>query len=235
MGGDVVLIWDFDGTLGYREHNWEGAMVEVLAEYFPGRGFDRDLIISGLNSGFPWHESSKYYPELRDARQWWKAVNRVFVRIFLSLGLSMADAGRLSEKVRPQYLSIDKWKLYSDSIHVLHGLQDLGFQQYLVSNHVPELPEILKTLNIHHFFKGVFVSSLVGYNKPNPLIIGKSDPNLLSCENVYVIGDRYESDILMAREMGKTGILVRAHDERAAFQFENLTALEAFLTSPLQK
>ena len=35
---ESVVLWDFDGTLAYRDGMWRGCLVEALAEVAPGHG-----------------------------------------------------------------------------------------------------------------------------------------------------------------------------------------------------
>jgi hypothetical protein len=37
-----MLIWDFDGTLGYRQGKWSGALVDVLDIAYPDHNFISD-------------------------------------------------------------------------------------------------------------------------------------------------------------------------------------------------
>ena len=55
------LIWDFDGTLGYREGAWTGAMVEVLRRHAPECDATADHLRPHMQNGFRWHEPHKTY------------------------------------------------------------------------------------------------------------------------------------------------------------------------------
>ncbi len=63
------LIWDFDGTLGYRVGRWSSALEEAM----PGHGFEKERLSARLRSGFPWHAPEVPHPELSSPDAWWKA------------------------------------------------------------------------------------------------------------------------------------------------------------------
>ena len=50
-----VVLWDFDGTLAYRDGMWRGCLVEALDEVAPGHGVIAADVKPGLRDGFPWH------------------------------------------------------------------------------------------------------------------------------------------------------------------------------------
>lgn len=50
-----AILWDFDGTLAYREGLWSGCLAEVLQEREPDAGVTRDRVRPLLRDGFPWH------------------------------------------------------------------------------------------------------------------------------------------------------------------------------------
>lgn len=52
MIGSVVL-WDFDGTLAFRDGRWRGCLVEALSEIAPGHGVTGADVAPGLHDGFP--------------------------------------------------------------------------------------------------------------------------------------------------------------------------------------
>jgi len=63
------LIWDFDGTLRYREGGWTGAMVEVLRQHAPDSTATADHIRPHIQDGFRWHDPHQPYG-IKTAYQW---------------------------------------------------------------------------------------------------------------------------------------------------------------------
>ena len=63
-----LLIWDFDGTLGYRHGGaWSASMLEVLQRQLPGIGATADHFRPYLQTGFPWHHPERPHPEIQTA------------------------------------------------------------------------------------------------------------------------------------------------------------------------
>jgi putative hydrolase of the HAD superfamily len=93
---------------------------------------------------------------------------------------------------------------------VLQTLSERGWEHLLLSNHVPELRDVLKVLGLDQHLSAVFNSAETGYEKPHPQAFravleytGYKDP-------LWMIGDNYAVDILDAERMGiPNGILVR--------------------------
>lgn len=59
-----LLIWDFDGTLAYRQGGWSGALIDVLDRHEHGHSFSTDQVRPHLRQGFPWHDPEEPHPEL---------------------------------------------------------------------------------------------------------------------------------------------------------------------------
>ena len=126
--GVKYLIWDFDGTLVDRPEGWMGALLEVLGEEMPRCEVDRDreALRSCLRSGFPWHTPDKPHPELVAADCWWEALAPVLVRAFEAVGVDVARARVLAERVPRVYADTRHWRLYEDTVSNLRLLTSLG-------------------------------------------------------------------------------------------------------------
>ncbi len=64
------LIWDFDGTLGYREGRWASTLHVVLEEAMPGYGFEKEFLGAQLRRGSPLHTPEVPPPELSSLKPW---------------------------------------------------------------------------------------------------------------------------------------------------------------------
>jgi putative hydrolase of the HAD superfamily len=81
----------------------------------------------------------------------------------------------------------------------------------ILSNHVPELAEIVKHHDIERYFDAVLTSATLGFEKPHPMAfksaLGSVDP-----AKACMIGDNPIADTQGAHSVGMTGILVRHSD-----------------------
>lgn len=228
-----VILWDFDGTLGYREGNWEETIFELVDDMKLKTTANFDLVSKLLQSGFPWHEPQKNFTSLIECNAWWEYVMPKFIEIYTSLGFNKFDATLKANQVPKQYAKLEKWKLYDDAIINLSKLENLHWKNILVTNNIPDFPIILNYLNLNKYFKTVFVSSIMGYNKPHPLIINGYLETLPNNTKIIVIGDREESDIMFAKAIHVEGILVRSNINSQSKKFSNLNNLTEYLLSEI--
>ena len=210
-----VILWDFDGTLAYREGMWAGALLDVLDERAPGHGITRDELRPFLNAGFPWHEPERPHLDLAEPGAWWASLERVLARAYESAGLAKAEAAELARHVRARYVDPGRWRAYDDAAPTLHRLRDLGWRQAILSNHVPELPTLVEALGLAGTIERVICSAATGYEKPHAeayraALAVTDDP-----EVAWMVGDSVVADVLGAEREGLRAILVRKRDERA--------------------
>jgi len=226
-----LILWDFDGTLGYRKGNWEAAIFELTDDKIKKNEETLKMVSNMLQSGFPWHEPQKSFVSIINGTDWWEFVKPRFVAIFRELGYGMEVAIAKAAQIPEQYGKFDKWKLYEDSIPCLQKVSRQNWKNVLVTNNIPEFPEILKNLKIESFFEAVYVSSLTGFNKPNPLILNGYLETLPKNAKVIVVGDRVESDLVFAKEIHAEGILVHSTVKDQSLSFNNLAELTGYLLS----
>src|SRR3954465_4600724 len=98
-----VILWDFDGTLGYREGNWEETIFELSADKIVKTKANFNLVSQMLQSGFPWHEPQRSFVAINNSQDWWEYVKPNFVKIFTALGYDRNEAILKSSQVCEQY------------------------------------------------------------------------------------------------------------------------------------
>lgn len=162
------LIWDFDGTLGYREGPWSSALLAVLEAGGRHPGFDARRLRAELRTGFPWHTPETSHVELASPELWWEALSPVFVRAFEAGGLDPTTSRTLAGHVREVYADPNHWRLFDDTLPALRLLSSRGWTHIVLSNHVPELARIVSALGLDDRVKQVFNSAESGYEKPHP-------------------------------------------------------------------
>ncbi len=103
-----------------------------------------------------------------------------------------------------------KWfRLYSESRETLETLKSLGYKLALISDNTDDLHKHLSWLDLRKYFDGVTYSQEVGAEKPNPAIfqLALKRAQCWPEESVYV-GNSYEKDVVGARGVGITPILI---------------------------
>ena len=221
------LIWDFDGTLGYRPGQWSGTMVQVM-QRFAGMRIDLETVRPFMRRGFPWHTPDQPNPPGRSAEAWWEALRPVLEEAFVQCQVPRERARSLSGMVRPVYTDLAEWRLFEDTIEVLSELREEGWRHAILSNHVPELPLLISGLGLSPWIECVINSAETGFEKPHP---GAFQAALAAVggDDVWMIGDNINADVLGAEAVGIRAILVRNQDPRAPRQADNLREARRFL------
>lgn len=202
------LLWDFDGTLAKRDGMFTRSLVNVMTR----NGFNKinEAIISDCFSrGFPWHRYQEPHSNYMKNMDWWDYIHRLVIKALLSLGLEGQDQiDNIIGQFKEEYLKIEAWTLYDDTIINLEYALKSGYSNYILSNHVPELEELVEGLGIRPYFKAIITSAKIGYEKPN-IGIFKEISNLGSFDQYFMIGDSYHADVIGALNFGIDAILVR--------------------------
>ena len=223
------LVWDFDGTLGYRVGQWTGALLEVLRQDAPACNATAALIRPHLQTGYPWHAPHQQYP-VQSADQWWESLAPIFERAFSAVGVAPSQAHTLARRVRAAYTTPTHWRLFDDTLPTLDRLSDLGWTHLLLSNHVPELPLLLDHLGIARPFACVFNSAETCYEKPHPEAFANVLRVVAGAEAVWMIGDNVTADVAGAQAAGIPAILVRSHHPDARHSCASLSEVIAIVS-----
>ncbi len=221
------LLWDFDGTLGYRVSGsvgsgWTASLLETLDIALPGHTVTLDQIRLFLQTGFPWQEADRPHLHLTSADLWWEAILPVLERAYLGVGLDRDLAWTLARQFRAVYLNLDRWRLFDDVLPTLDVLSSHGWTHATLSNHVPELGDIVQHLGLTSRMALVFNSAETGYEKPHPRAFQIALERLPAAEAVWMIGDNFIADVQGAEAVGLPAILVRKHQPQARYFCESL-------------
>lgn len=225
-----LLIWDFDGTLAYRDGMWSGAMVDVLDRHQPGHGITREHVRPYLRNGFPWHNPEASHLELSNPDAWWGHLQPVFASAYTALGISAPRAAELACEVRGCYANPAAWSVYSDVPDALAQLQEDGWTQVVLSNHIPELELLMAALRLRASFEAVYSSAVIGYEKPNPRAFRYVLDATGSSGTVWMIGDNPVADIAGAATIGIPGILVRSDSEEAPISCTDVRGIRTLIS-----
>ena len=217
-----TLFWDFDGTLARRL--WSETFFDVYRAFDPTNTVEAAMFRSYSLRGFPWHSPETAFAQLATADEWWERLWPVFTGAFSGVGCAPEVAGALAQKVRAHYLDHTRWTVFDDAADALAEGARRFDRQIIVSNHAPELAELMAALGLDRHIHAVVSSAWVGYEKPHPNIFAAAleragDP---SPANVWMVGDNPVADILGAETCGIRGVLVRRSDPRVRLQANTL-------------
>ena len=145
------ILWDFDGTLAYRDGLWTVTLLNVLQK----NGFSsikKELLRPFLSIGFPWNSPDTPHSKLFNGKTWWEYMESYFEEIFTILQFDTDTSKNLSKQVRDEYLNINYWHLFDDVEITLKKIDENGIKNIILSNHVPELTKIVSQLGISKYF-----------------------------------------------------------------------------------
>ncbi len=226
------LIWDFDGTLGYREGIWWAAtFLEVMDGALPGHTITLEQIIPHLRSGFPWHAPEQPHTHITHADQWWQELQPLFAAVFAALGIGASQARGLAEWVRPTYCNPARWRLFDDVLPAFDDLTARGWTHVILSNHVPELNDFITSLSLRPRVAAIWNSAQMGYEKPHPQAF-RGVLDAIGGAPAWMIGDNYTADVLGAAAVGIPGVLVRRSHAQAVRFCADLTQVAAIVEAP---
>jgi putative hydrolase of the HAD superfamily len=221
--GPPAILWDFDGTLATRPGLWSACVVEVLDEHMPGHGVTQQQVAGFLNSGFPWHDWEKVHDNLCNPQDWWEPVLALIADAMIGVGVGPDAAASLAPRFRESFVDPARWHVFPDSLEALRLSGSAGWRNVIVSNHVPELPDLVTDLGLAGHLHAVVNSAEHGYEKPRPeafrlALDAAGDP-----ATAWMVGDNPIADIAGAAQAGIPGVLTRA----PAFDPASIQRIEA--------
>jgi len=222
-----VILWDFHGTLASR--SWSGAMLDVLRSDDPHTSVVREDISLALQDGFPWHRPEQPHPELDDPQCWWERMIERLASAYRAVGADAERARTLASLAREHYIDPSHYEVFDDTRPALESLHENGWRHWILSNHVPELRDIVWALGWRDLFDGVLTSARLGFEKPHPEVFAIARARVKAPGAMWMVGDNIEADVLGAQRCGIPAILVRKQDVRALHRCEDLHGVGALL------
>lgn len=106
-----------------------------------------------------------------------------------------------------------------------------GWTHLILTNHVPELPEILHALGLDEHILRVFNSAESGYEKPHPRAFDGVLEAVAGAEAAWMVGDNPEADVRGAEAVGLPAVLVRGTKRGTRYHCEDLPKVAAIVGS----
>jgi putative hydrolase of the HAD superfamily len=138
-------------------------------------------------------------------RQWWK---RLVAQVFEPWG-EFNDFDEYFDELFRYFGQADAWLLYPEAAETLDALKQRGLRLAVISNFDSRLLRIIEGLNVGASFAQIFVSSAVGYAKPQPEIFNFALARLgLPAAQALHVGDSEINDLQGARSAGVRALLI---------------------------
>ena len=205
-----TIFWDSEETLAFRPGRWRAALTEVLDEHEPGHKVDAEQFRPYLRDAFPWHKPDQPHHHLSTAKAWWSHMETILARAYQGVGFDNPRAKELARLAHKHFVDPKGFLLFDDAIPALEFLGNRGWQHVILSNHTPELPEIVKGLGLSPHITLCLTSASIGYEKPNPEAFRLALTMSGNPGRVWMIGDNLIADVRGAESSGLHAILVRS-------------------------
>jgi putative hydrolase of the HAD superfamily len=221
-----VIWWDFDGTLVSRPVMWGEVALRVLDREAPGHAVTAERMTALVYAGMPWHRADSAHPDLATADAWWDAVNQRYHEIFAEVGHPALATPAALGSIRADILDTSRYTVFEDVVPALEEAKAAGWRSMIVSNHIPELPDLVAGLDLTRHFDTIVTSGVVGYEKPHRRLFEAALQHVRPGEDVWMVGDNPDADCHPVCALGMNAVLVRG-DAAGTFEREARGLLEA--------
>ena len=200
-----LAMWDFDRTLA-RGWLLSEVAVAVLDEAIPDHGVAADRLSAQLRTGFPWHKPEEPHLGITDPHAWWRFIEALISGALVANGIEPNDAERLAAAIHVRFLDPAGFAPYPEVPEALSLLAGEGWTHVIVSNHAPELPDLVTGIGLGGFFDGVFTSARTGYEKPHPEMFRVVLRHFGEPATACMIGDDLTADVHGSEAVGVLGV-----------------------------
>lgn len=206
--GVRTVFFDFGGTLAEQIVDPLDIWTEVVNELSIWR--KREQLGRALERANDWFQGAVFAYHGRTA-ELWREYDRIVLR---QLKIRDPD-GRQVASIQKRFDQVRWHRCYPESRWTLEEIQTLGYELGVISNATEEVQDRLRELDLARYFGSITYSQEVGVNKPDPRIflVALKRGGCAPDEAIHV-GNTYEEDVLGARSVGATPVLVDRHNER---------------------
>ena len=215
-----VLFLDVGDTLIRAHPSWAGVYRLGLAE--AGIDVDQQELESALREATQTGAWSFEGPFEATAEASFERIKEFDAGVLGALG--HAD---LSDEVfvliEAAFDQRSSWFVFPDVLPAVEALAAAGIRMAVVSNWLWGGPELLHDLELARHFEALVISARVGYQKPHAGIFEHALEVMgVAPGRAVHVGDNYQADVVGARRVGITPILIdRRSDDPARVRAEN--------------
>lgn len=143
-------------------------------------------------------------------RLWWfDVVHNVWYRVGM-----FERFDEYFEEVFEAFGGPSYWTLYPETVGVLKGLKEQGYEIGIISNFDSRLFNVLRGLGMADLFDTVTISSLAHAAKPAPKIFQAAlDKHAMDPEDAVHVGDSRRDDVEGARKAGLQAVLIERESQ----------------------
>jgi putative hydrolase of the HAD superfamily len=197
------VLFDAGDTLITADPPVHEVALTVAGQFFPDLA--PPLLLSALAAARTFFR--KYYVNYSSQEE-----NRMLADMAQAMRTALRETADVDIDFLPfvkQVRDTLRYRPFPDALPTLRGLHEQSKTLAVVSNWDLALPTLLAELGLAEFFNFVLPSAEIGIEKPDGRIFRLALQRLgLSPQEVVHIGDQYEADVVGARAVGITPILL---------------------------
>ncbi len=228
-----MVFFDAAGTL----FNVRGSIGEIYARLARKHGLEAEpeVIEQAFAQRFRRRPPLAFSPQLPEAerqrqeKEWWR---KLVGEVFAGLGEFPRFEGYFAELYQ-FFRTAEAWALYEDVEPTLVRLKERGLRLGIISNFDSRLEEVIRALELEHYFTSIHISSREGAAKPSPLIFRAAvKRNHLEARQAMHVGDSLREDVEGAAAAGlvsvwldRSGNLTGAASARRIIRLDQLLEL----------
>ena len=220
-----AIFFDRDNTLTYfvkKKEDWQNRMISEWSGKPFELSYDKMMVLFELAS-----EGRKpWYKTIEDEQSFFE---RFYKYLLIEEGVKEDIDNRAALLFRELWCNEDR-ALFPETVEVLEYFHSHGYKMGVISDTSPSLEYTLQQLGIAKYFTSFTASSLVGAEKPSPIIFNAAlnAQGVSAEESIYV--DDYKPEADGARELGFTSFLIdRTGNNRDKWSIQNLKQLIDFV------
>jgi putative hydrolase of the HAD superfamily len=197
------VLFDAGDTLITADPPVHEVALTVAGQFFPDLA--PPLLLSALAAARTFFR--KYYVNYSSQEE-----NRMLADMAQAMRTALRETADVDIDFLPfvkQVRDTLRYRPFPDALPTLRGLHEQSKTLAVVSNWDLALPTLLAELGLAEFFNFVLPSAEIGIEKPDGRIFRLALQRLgLRSQEVVHIGDQYEADVVGARAVGITPILL---------------------------
>jgi putative hydrolase of the HAD superfamily len=197
------VLFDAGDTLITADPPVHEVALTVAGQFFPDLA--PPLLLSALAAARTFFR--KYYVNYSSQEE-----NRMLADMAQAMRTALRETADVDIDFLPfvkQVRDTLRYRPFPDALPTLRGLHEQSKTLAVVSNWDLALPALLAELGLAEFFNFILPSAEIGIEKPDGRIFRLALQRLgLKSQEVVHIGDQYEADVVGARAVGITPILL---------------------------
>lgn len=207
---------------------------KMFAQYLASRALTRSIdeikqaLHAAFNEVYYRHNPDQFEACTPDSdRKFWLHFYRyVLEKLGMWQEVDEERAHKLCHELYELYIAPEYYELFDDVLPVLRQLQERGFHLAVISNFAPTLPQILQAKGVAQYFDPIIVSTLVGFEKPDPRIFTYAlEITGYAADDVLYVGDHEVNDVWAPKQAGIHSIRIKRYDYQSGSGISSLHEL----------